>query len=152
MSLVTEVALGNAIQLKFYASVGMEYPMPPLGVFCGIWSFLLCVWVVSYEHIFIPLFFFRESKSALSHACCVWISSRSLPHCRLAGLPWWRVAPPRISSDYGTHIRTLQLSSLIDDSLFPILVLSSFLLLSTKEKMVPFVGKLQSLFTCSRTD
>lgn len=43
MSLVTEVALGNAIQLKFYASVGMEYPMPPLGVFFVVFGlFSLC--------------------------------------------------------------------------------------------------------------
>jgi len=33
MSLATEVALGNAIQLKFYALVGKECLMPPLGVF-----------------------------------------------------------------------------------------------------------------------
>lgn len=42
MSLATEGALGNAIQLKFYALVGMECPMPPLGVFFvvfGLFSF-----------------------------------------------------------------------------------------------------------------
>lgn len=42
MSPVAEVALGNAVQLKFYALVGMEYPMLPLGFFIvvfGLFSF-----------------------------------------------------------------------------------------------------------------
>lgn len=51
-------------------------PDATLGIFhCGIWSFLF-LWIVSHEHIFIPWFFFRESKSVLSHACCAQISSR----------------------------------------------------------------------------
>lgn len=75
MSLATEGALGNAIQLKFYALVGMECPMPPLGVFFVVFGlFSFCG--LSLMSIFSFPFFFRESKSVLSHACCVWTTSR----------------------------------------------------------------------------
>lgn len=80
----------NTVEILCFGWNGV--PDATLGSFlCGIWSFLF-VWVVSYEHTFIPLFFFRESKSVLSHAHCVWISSRvcrtvDLQVCRGGELP-----------------------------------------------------------------
>lgn len=38
MGPATEVALGNAIWLTFYASVGREYLMPPLGFFIVVFG------------------------------------------------------------------------------------------------------------------
>ena len=138
MSLVTEVALGNAIQLKFFALVGTEYPMPPLGVFFVVFGlFSFCG--LSLMSIFsFPCFSSRNLNQSWVMLAVFGFPAESAT-LRLVVLLWWRVAPSPPSNDYGIYIRTLQLSSLIYDSLFPILVLSSFFLSCTPKRILSFL-------------
>lgn len=140
---------GKCNTVEILSSVGMEYPMPPLGVFFVVFG-LFSLWVVSYEHIFIPCFS-SENLNQSWVMLAVFGFQPSLPHCRLLSLRGGELPLPTLQWLW-YHIRT---SALLPNRwlTIPILVLSSFLLSCPPKRILSFLyWKTFSLSACSRTD